>query len=221
MKIRNLKSLGFVSFVLLATILGQNALAVSATLYGEIIDDGGDPNLLVWFEWGTTTAYGNQTPPQTKFGTGTFSATITGLAMCTTYHYRAAARHQAYNDTRFGDDKTFTTQCPVSVDLEVNGSDGPVTLPYTSRTITLSWTSSNANTCNAETVSKPSGSTIDWSGSRATSGSNSLTLDRAGTYIFRITCRNNTTGETNSDTVQVNLQQPNLVVVTRGVVITY
>jgi hypothetical protein len=221
MKIRNLALLTLIAGILVATIPIQNAFAVSATLYGEITDDGGDPNLYVWFQYGKTTAYGYETPKQTKYGTGEFSATVSGLEMCTTYHYRAAAKHQNYDDTRYGEDKTFATQCPVSVDLKANGSDGPITVSYKNRTITLSWTSQYADTCNAETVSKPSGSGINWSGAKPTSGSDLLTLDRAGSYTFKLTCKNTSANYTNYDTVQVTVEQPTLSVITKGVVITY
>jgi len=221
MKIKNLSLLTLVAAILVATVPIQNALAVSATLYGEVIDDGGDPNLYVWFQYGKTTSYGYETSHQTKYGTGEFSATITGLEMCTTYHYRAVARHVNYNDTKYGEDKTFTTECPVTVDLKVNSSDGPITVSYKNRTVTLSWTSQYANTCTAETISKPSGSNVSWSGTKLTSGSESLTLDRAGSYTFKLICKNNTTGYTNYDTVQVNVEQPTLGVITKGVVITY
>ena len=221
MKIRNLSLLTLVTAILVATVPIQNALAVSATLYGEVTDDGGDPDLYVWFQYGKTTSYGYETPQQTKYGTGEFSATTTGLEMCTTYHYRAAAKHKNYDDTKYGEDKSFTTECPVEVDLKVNNSDGPITVPYKNRTVTLSWTSKYADTCTAETVSKPSGSNVNWSGTKSTSGSEPVTLDRAGLYTFKLTCKNNATGKTQSDTVQVDVQQPTLGVITKGVVITY
>lgn len=209
------------SAILTLTMVTQTVWAVSATLWGEITDDGGDPNLYVWFQYGKTTAYGYETPIQTKYGTGEFYATITGLDMCTTYHYRAVARHINYDDTKYGEDKTFTTACPVTVDLKVNSSDGPVTVPYKNRTITFSWTSYYADTCTAETVSKPTNSTVNWSGTKSTSGSESLTLDKSGTYNFKLTCQNNTTGNSKYDTVQVTVEIPTLSVITKGVVITY
>jgi hypothetical protein len=221
MRIRNLALLTLVAAILVATVPIQNVLAVSATLYGEVTDDGGDPNLYVWFQWGKSTSYGYETPKQTKYGTGEFSATISGLEMCTTYHYRAVARHVNYDDTKYGEDKTFTTECPVTVDLKVNSSDGPITVSYKNRTITLSWTSQYADPCTAETTNKPSNSSVNWSGTKSTSGSESVTLDIAGSYTFKLTCKNNTSGNTKYDTVQVTLEQPTLGVITKGVVITY
>ena len=49
---------------------------------------------LAWFEWGTSLAYGNATPPQ-SIGSGTnavgFSNVLVGLANGTDYHFRARA----------------------------------------------------------------------------------------------------------------------------------
>jgi len=221
MRIRNLALLTLIAGILVATMPIQSVFAVSATLYGEVTDDGGDPNLYVWFQYGKTTAYGYETPKQTKYGTGEFSATVSGLEMCATYHYRAAVRHVNYDDTKYGEDKTFTTPCQVSVDLKVNGLDGPMSVSFKDRTITLSWTSQYADICTAETINKPYNSNINWSGTKSISGSESLTLDIAGSYTFKLTCKNNTTNYSSYDTVQVNLQPPTLGVITKGVVITY
>lgn len=207
---------------ILALVVGiETVLAVSATLYGEVTDDGGDPNLYVWFQWGKTTSYGYETPKQLKYGAGEFSATISGLEMCNTYHYRAAARHVNYDDTKYGEDKTFTTECQITVDLKANGSDGPITVSYKNRTITLSWTSQYADSCTAETTSKPSGSNVNWSGGKSTSGTESVTLDKPGSYTFKLTCKNSTTGYTKSDTVQVTVEQPTLAVITKPAIVTY
>ena len=215
MKIKNL-ILGIISAVLVTTIGVQTAFAVSATLTGEITDDGGDPNLTVWFQYGKTTSYGSETSHQSKTGTGEFNATVSGLENCTTYHYRAAAKHQDFNDTMYGQDKTFTTQCNVTVDLKANNSDGPVTVAYKDRnSFSLSWTSQNADSCTA------SG---DWSGSKSTSNSygETIQLSQVRTYTFTLTCQNNTSGNSASDSVQVILQAPAApVVVTKGVVVTY
>ena len=215
MKIKNL-ILGIISAVLVTTIGVQTVFAVSATLTGEITDDGGDPNLTVWFQYGKTTSYGYETSHQSKTGTGEFNATVSGLENCLTYHYRAAAKHQDFNDTMYGQDKTFTTQCNVTVDLKANNSDGPITVAYKDRnSFSLSWTSQNADSCTA------SG---DWSGSKSTSNSygETIQLSQVKTYTFTLTCKNNTSGNSSSDSVQVTLQAPAApTVVTKGVVVTY
>lgn len=88
------------------------AWAISATLYGEVTDDGGDPNLEVWFEWGKTSGYGQETPHISKYGKGEFSYTISNLENCQTYHYRAVVKHKNFDNKNYGEDKSFTTPCP-------------------------------------------------------------------------------------------------------------
>jgi hypothetical protein len=65
---------------------------------------------MAWFEWGTTANYGNFTAESTV-GSGSLSLAVsnalTGLAVCTTYHYRI----DAFNDLglALGADQTFAT----------------------------------------------------------------------------------------------------------------
>ena len=101
-----------------------------------------------------------------------------------------------------------------TVDLKANGSDGPITVAYKDRnSLNLSWTSQNSDSCTA------SG---DWSGNKATSGSQTISLSQVKTYTFSLTCKNNTTGNSNTDSVQVTLQAPSApTVITKGAVITY
>src|SRR3989344_581492 len=61
----------------------------------------------VWFQWGTTTSYGNNTNQQSLYNSGSFSQNITGLLQNTTYHFRAVA--QSNNATVYGSDTTFYT----------------------------------------------------------------------------------------------------------------
>ncbi len=74
------------------------------------------------FQYGTTTAYGGQTP-LAPAGNGTiglkFSQTVTGLQAATVYHYRIVAISQA--GTTFGKDRTFATaRIPLSVQLALS-----------------------------------------------------------------------------------------------------
>jgi hypothetical protein len=177
------------------------SFAVTATLYGEITDDGGDPYLEVWFQYGKTTAYGYETPHQSKYGPGEFSATVSGLENCTTYHYRAVAKHQNYNDIKYGEDKVFTTPCPTvsypspTVDLKANGYDGSITVSYNS-SVTLSWTSSNASYCVASGA---------WSGTKGTSGSEITENLISGPKTYTLTCYGS--GGSASDSVTIYLSQ--------------
>ena len=66
---------------------------------------------------------------------------------------------------------------PPTIDLKVNGLDGPITIPYNTYAV-LSWTSSNANYCYA------SG---DWSGTKSISGSES-TGNLTSSKTYTLTC---------------------------------
>jgi len=78
----------------------------SATLNGTLNSLGIASSVMVSFQWGTTTGYGNETTPQPKGSVGTFSANLTTLIPGTTYHFRAKA---VGDGTSYGDDTTFTT----------------------------------------------------------------------------------------------------------------
>lgn len=112
---------------LLPLFFAEVVLAVEATLYGEVTDHGGDPLVVVWFEYGKTPALGFTTPQQEKYGSGEFSYTLTNLEPCTTYYYRAAAKHKYYNDTTYGEIHSFITPCEtpsISVSLSASPSSG-------------------------------------------------------------------------------------------------
>ena len=90
------------------TTAATNVTSNSATLKGIV-----NPNLLsttVFFEWGTTTSYGNTTPSR-PYGNGngdyTVSAELTALSSNATYHYRLVATNSA--GTSYGADVSFST----------------------------------------------------------------------------------------------------------------
>ena len=179
-----------------------------ARLVGEITDDGGDPNLEVWFQYGKTIGYGYETTHASKYGVGIFCSTVYNLESCTTYHYRAVAKNSS--GTSYGNNESFTTQCiPVSVNVKANGSNGPITLYYKDY-VTISWTSQNAVSCSA------SG---DWSGSKSTSGSQMIQLNSVKTYTFTLTCQNSSS-QTSTDSVQVIVQPKPPTVITKPAVVT-
>lgn len=63
-----------------------------------------------WFDYGSSSRYGKSTSGKgagSNAGTQTVSATLTGLAPATTYHYRLVAKSDA--GTTYGADATFTT----------------------------------------------------------------------------------------------------------------
>ena len=170
----------------------------TATLVGEITDDGRDPNLTVWFQYGRTSSYGFETARQSFYGIGLFCATIHNLDPCTTYSFRAVSQNNS--GISYGRNRTFTTLCSnptinPRVDLRANNLDGSITIPHNTSAI-LTWTSSNALSCTA------SG---NWSGHRALSGSES-TGNLASTRTYTITCVGS--GGSVSDSVVVNVSSP-------------
>jgi hypothetical protein len=81
----------------------------SAQLKGTVNPNGSSTTY--YFQWGTTTAYGNTTPSQSA-GSGTsdiaVSANLSGLAPHTYYHYRLVASNSG--GTSYGTDMTFSTK---------------------------------------------------------------------------------------------------------------
>ncbi len=92
------------------TGVATDVSTTGATLNGTVNPNG--VATTVSFEWGTTTSYGQTTPGQ-ALGAGTVaqavSAALTGLAPCTTYHYRLKAT--SAGGTANGEDATFRTAC--------------------------------------------------------------------------------------------------------------
>jgi hypothetical protein len=95
-------------FPIVTTRPATNVSGSSATLTGLL-----DPHGLtttVYFQYGTTTSYGRTTAVQSHTG-NTFrniAANAGGLASNTTYHFRIVATNTV--GTRYGSDRTFTTQ---------------------------------------------------------------------------------------------------------------
>ena len=90
------------------TLFASSIQNGSATLNANLLDLGIYSSATTYFQWGTSTSYGNQTMKITQLQTGFISSqTISGLASTTTYHYRAVAEN-AYG-TSYGQDMTFTS----------------------------------------------------------------------------------------------------------------
>jgi len=90
-----------------ATSAATDVSFTSSTLNGNLTGVGTATQVDVWFEWGTTTSYGQTTSFETKTTTGTFTAGLTGLTENTDYHFRAVAR--SADGTSYGNDATFHT----------------------------------------------------------------------------------------------------------------
>ena len=107
------------------TVSTMSALNVEddhATLRGSLSNMGGAPQCDVWFQYGTTTNYGQSTTPQTVYSTGNFQRVINGLNPSTTYHYRAYASNNG--GTSYGYDQTFTTTTCFLAGTKITMADG-------------------------------------------------------------------------------------------------
>ncbi len=103
----------------------------TAALEGTVNPKGSETSY--WFQYGTTTAYGAQTPT-TSVGAGTtgvkVSQPLAGLALGTTYHYRVVATNAA--GTTSGPDRTFTTKrIPLRFVLAGGALDASYGKPFT------------------------------------------------------------------------------------------
>ncbi|UTI64365.1 S53 family peptidase [Paraconexibacter antarcticus] len=87
-----------------ASLIGPYSATANAT-----VDPDGTPTS-AFFDYGTTTAYGLRTTPQTvgaDAGTHQIAALVVDLLPATTYHFRAAL--DTGSGPVFGEDQTFTT----------------------------------------------------------------------------------------------------------------
>jgi hypothetical protein len=79
----------------------------SATVNGALAALGTAGSVNVSFQWGKTTAYGNETSAQAMSAIGIFSANLNGLSANTEYHFRAKAVGD--DAAVYGEDTTFAT----------------------------------------------------------------------------------------------------------------
>jgi hypothetical protein len=95
----------------LATTLGATGVGSNSATLNASVDARGLPTSF-FFQWGTSTTYGNQAPPAaanagSAVGAHPVAATATGLPSGTTIHYRVVA--SSTYGTVFGADQSFTT----------------------------------------------------------------------------------------------------------------
>ena len=106
-----------------ATTAATLVTGTSAQMNGTVNPNGSDTT--VHFEFGLTTAYGNQSPPG-DFGSGSVTlsgySTLTGLAPNTTYHYRIVASNSG--GPAQGNDVSFMTGTLPSAPSNPTPSDG-------------------------------------------------------------------------------------------------
>ena len=104
-----------------ATNAATNVTSSGATPNGNLSAMGTASSVQVSFQWGLTTAYGNETTSQTRTSTGTFSAAISELIAGATYHFRAKADGAS---TVYGDDMTFATPSVTSPTVATGAATG-------------------------------------------------------------------------------------------------
>ncbi len=85
--------------------VSTKSIDYAIVLNGELTDLGGDTSCQVWFEYGTTTSYGNTTDKIVLNRAGSFSIIVTGLEENRTYHYRAVVENS--KGITYGNDMTF------------------------------------------------------------------------------------------------------------------
>ncbi|EMR75211.1 protein of unknown function (DUF2341), partial [Thermoplasmatales archaeon SCGC AB-540-F20] len=107
---------------LVITNASQSVEETNATLYGYLLQDGGE-SCTVRFEYGTSTIYGSNTTNQTKSTGQEFNDEITSLSPGQLYHFRTYANNSLGSDT--GDDVTFLTkpQPPTNLTAYKNNSN--------------------------------------------------------------------------------------------------
>src|ERR1022692_2628788 len=87
----------------LSTLPATAITGTSATINGNVADNG--LATTTWFQWGTSTSYGNTTPDNAE-GLAALSAGLTGLTTGTVYDFRAVAENS--KGTVDGANLTFT-----------------------------------------------------------------------------------------------------------------
>lgn len=95
-----------VSAPVVSTVVAGSVFANTAVMNGTVNPNGASTS--AYFQYGTTTSYGNTGQAQTGITTTTnVQTTLTGLAPSTTYHYRLVASNSG--GTSYGSDTSFTT----------------------------------------------------------------------------------------------------------------
>jgi len=94
-------------FPSISTLAATSVGTSTAQINGELISLAGEDSAYVWFKWGETESYGNETASSTMSSIGTFNASLSGLEQGQTYHFIAMAGND--NGTSSSIDLYFTT----------------------------------------------------------------------------------------------------------------
>jgi hypothetical protein len=172
------------------------------TLNGVVTNDGGlTAGVTVYFDYGSSGAYGTATPSITGLSTGdTFHYTLNNLNYSTTYHYRAAGTNTM--GTGYGDDEEATTLDPVSP-VVITGTS-PIA-GSTSATLSGLLSSDGGADCDVRFdygLNYSYGSSTGWQSGKITGSEFTAlleNLDLGVTYHYRAVARNVTGTTTGND----------------------
>ncbi|MGD0855383.1 MAG: hypothetical protein ABSA18_06220 [Dehalococcoidia bacterium] len=93
-----------------STISASDVTSGTATLNGYLSDMGPYDSVTVWFSWGNSGSFGNNTGQQVLYSPGPFSMQLSGLSPNTTYYFQAAAKPQVLGvSTVYGSTSNFNT----------------------------------------------------------------------------------------------------------------
>lgn len=102
---------------IVSTNAPSSVTQISATLNGYV-DTRGTWDTVRWFEWGTSTSFGNITNQISQGqNSSDFTVAISGLASNTTYYFRAVARNG--QDTVYGSIMSFNTNRPTQAPVAI------------------------------------------------------------------------------------------------------
>jgi len=147
------------------TTQSASSLIISgATLNGTIVDDGAASSTVRGFQYGLTTAYGATTSTSGTYGTGAYSANITGLTQNTLYHYRAFA--SSTEGIGYGPNITFTTVADLSIPTMTVQSASNVG----TTTVTLNGTITSDGNASSTSRGFNYGTTLSYGATSSTSG---------------------------------------------------
>jgi len=125
------------------TIAATNITTVAAQLNGSV--NANYLSSVVTFEWGTTTSYGTTVTaiqsPITGNTSMTISASISGLSIGTTYHYRVKAVNSL--GTTYGSDMTFTTLGQVPTATTITATNKTLTSATLNGTVNPNYLTTN------------------------------------------------------------------------------
>ena len=149
---------------LVSTIEASSISYDNATLNGLLDSPGTAGTVEVYFEYGTSLAFGKTTVPQSLTTAGNFNLKISGLAAATTYYFRARAEGGIHG-TAYGDNLTLTTLTATAPEVitfvatDISGDsvtlNGRLNSPGTAETVKVSFGYGIANSYDNSTAALP------------------------------------------------------------------